>query len=158
MIRRRVFRAALLTALALATPALAQGPASAVQIVHAWIAPPPVGAPTAAGYLTLKNTGPTPDIFLGGATPAAQALEVHSMSTTGGIMRMRRVEAGLPIAPGQTLVLAPGDGDHLMLIHLAHPLKAGDRVPAVLNFAKAGAVKTVFVVEAAPMAGAMPMP
>jgi copper(I)-binding protein len=40
-----------------------------------------------------------------------------------------------------------------MLIRPTHALKAGDRAPATLTFAKAGPVKITFVVEAAPTGG-----
>jgi len=142
-------------------PALAK---PSVVISHAWIALPPGGAPTAAGYLTVKNIGRAGEVFLGGATPAAQRLELHSMTTVGGVMRMRPAASGVVIAPGQTLTLTPGVGCHLMLIRPTHAFKAGERIPVSLAFAKAGAltkaeaVKTVFVVEAPAMAPSMTMP
>jgi copper(I)-binding protein len=72
----------------------------------------------------------------------------------GGIMRMRPVTGGVALAPGATLTLAPGGAYHFMLIRPKRPLKIGDRVPATLTFAKAGAVKAVFVVQAQSSTGA----
>jgi copper(I)-binding protein len=114
-----------------------------------WIRATPNAAPTAAGYLTVTNRGRNADRLLGGSSPLAQAIEPHTMSMTGGVMRMRLAEGGLEIAPGATLTLAPG-GDHLMLIGPKHPLRAGEHVPATLRFARAGAAKVDFVVEALP--------
>ncbi len=121
-------------------------------VSHPWIAAPPMGAPTAAGYVTLKNLGDTPDVFLGASTSAAASLAVHTMSMTGGIMRMRPLNGGLGLAPGATVSMKPMGGLHLMLTGLKHPLTVGERVPATLRFAHAGAVKTVFTVEANGMA------
>jgi copper(I)-binding protein len=42
--------------------------------------------------------------------------------------------------------LAPG-ASHLMLVNVKAPLKAGDKVPLVLRFEKAGEVKTELAVR-----------
>ncbi len=121
----------------------------ALHVGHPWARPTPNGARTAEGFVTVTNTGKTPDRLLGGSSPEFQAIEPHSMSMTGGIMRMRALPDGFLIAPGATLTLAPG-GDHLMLVGPAHPLKAGDHVPATLKFEHAGTVKVYFNVQDAP--------
>ena len=118
-----------------------------VLVEDAWIAAAPAGAPTAAGYLTLRNTGKDMDRFLGGATPAADALEIHAMSMAGGVMRMRPVEGGLPLPAGQAVSLASASGHHLMLAGLKHGLKPGDRVRAVLRFSMAGEIAVTFDVR-----------
>ncbi len=120
---------------------------SGLRIEHPWVRATPNAAPTAAGYLTVTNTGHTPDRLLGGTTPDAKAIEPHAMSMTGGIMRMRLLPAGFEIAPGATLTLSPM-GDHLMLIAPTRRFKPGDRIPATLRFAHAGAVRVEFAVQA----------
>ncbi len=117
-----------------------------VRIGHPWVRATPNAAPTAAGYLTVTNTGRTADRLLGGTTPDAKAIEPHAMSMAGGIMRMRLAPAGFEIAPGATLTLSPM-GNHLMLIGPIRRFKPGDRIPATLRFAHAGAVKLEFVVQ-----------
>ena len=119
----------------------------ALHIGHPWIRATPNAAPTAAGYLTVTNHGGAADRLLGGSSPLAQTIEPHTMSMTGGVMRMRLAEGGLEVAPGATLTLGPG-GDHLMLVGPKRPLRVGEHVPATLRFALAGAVKVDFVVEA----------
>jgi copper(I)-binding protein len=57
-----------------------------------------------------------------------------------GVMKMRPVEDGLEIKPGETVTLKPG-GDHMMFVKLKHPLQTGHAVEATLQFEKAGAVK-----------------
>lgn len=138
-------------ALAALVGALAVGEVASAQVTvsNGWVRATPAGAPTAAAYVTLRNRGAKPDRLLGGATPAAASLGVHSMSMAGGIMRMRKLDAGLPLAPGATADLQPG-GDHLMLTGLTHPLMAGDRVPVTLRFERGGKVALTLPVLAAP--------
>ena len=139
--------------LAASFPAVAHDyPAGALKIGHPWARPTPTGAIAGAGYLTVTNTGKAPDRLLGGSTPAADKLEVHEMSMTGGVMRMRPVEGGLAIAPGQTVELKPG-GYHIMFIGLKKPLKTGDHVAATLKFEKAGPLRVDFYVQTPEQAG-----
>lgn len=138
-----------------AVPVAVSGHPAAIRLEHAWIRPTPPGAPTAAGYVTITNTGAAPDRLLGGSMPGVDRVEVHQMSMAGGIMRMRPVAGGLPIAPGQTVALAPG-GYHLMLIGLKRPFTAGERVRAVLRFAQAGDVMKTFDVGAGPAPSGAP--
>jgi copper(I)-binding protein len=148
--------AAVALALVLAAPlsAAAHGYSlGALKIGHPWSRPTPPGAPTAAGYLTVTNTGQTPDRLLGGSSPLADKIDVHDMSMTGGIMRMRPVEGGLVIPAGQTVKLEPG-GFHLMIAGPKQTFKVGDHIPATLRFEHAGELKVEFYVEAAaPAAG-----
>ncbi len=125
-----------------------------VTVAGAWSRPTPPGAPTAVGYLTVFNHGRQPDRLLSAESPAAASVTLHSMSMTGGIMRMRPVVGGLEIAPGASLSLDP-NGDHLMFEGLKHAFKAGDQTPVVLHFQHAGAVKVRFAVGAGPAAMAM---
>ena len=69
------------------------------------------------------------------------------MSMDNGVMKMRPVEGGMEIKPGETVTLKPGS-DHLMLTQLKHPLEAGKTVEATLQFEKAGTVKVEFAVLA----------
>ena len=64
-------------------------------------------------------------------------------------MRMRPVSGGVSIPAGQSLTLLPNGRYHFMLVRPKHPLKVGDKAPAVLTFSRAGAIKVTFVVEPA---------
>lgn len=123
-----------------------------LKIGHPWSLPAPGGAPTAAGYLTVTNTGKTGDRLIAAATPEAQSVEIHQMTMDGAVMRMRPVPGGLTIQPGQTLTLAPG-GHHLMLIGPKHAFAVGDKVPGTLRFEHAGTVQVEFHVQASPPSG-----
>jgi copper(I)-binding protein len=112
----------------------------------AWSRATPSGAKIGGGYLTIENKGSTPDKLIGGSTEVAGAVQVHEMSTQNGIMKMRPVEGGLTIEPGETVKLAPG-GYHLMLMDLKAPLKQGEKLPVTLDFEKAGKLTVTFDVR-----------
>jgi len=148
-------RLALLAALS-AVALLTAGAAGAgtIEVKGAWIRTPPPGAPTAAGYATIVNHGISSDRLIGASTRAATGAQLHQMSTAGGIMRMRPMTGGAPIGASASLKLSPS-GDHLMLIGLKSPLKAGAHVKITLQFQRAGAVVGDFVVRDAAPAGGM---
>jgi len=143
-----------LSAVVLALVAVCAIPASAqdykvgaLVISHPWVRPTPPGAPTAVGYLTITNHGASPDRLLGGSSPAVGDIQVHEMSMTGNIMRMRPIAGGLLVGAGRSVVLSPGGDRHLMLIGPKHLFRSGDRVPATLRFEKAGLVNLTFGVR-----------
>ena len=150
--RRAALAAVLVAGLAAAAPALARDHGQ-IRITDAWCPPTPPGAPTAAGYLTIANPGRTPDRLTSAASPAAAQVQLHNMTTRGGVMRMRPVTDGLEVAPGQTRAIQPGGELHLMLIGLRLPLKAGERIPVTLTFARAGTVHVDFAVHAQKIGG-----
>jgi copper(I)-binding protein len=123
----------LLVALAASVPARA-----AIEVLAAQAPAPPPGAPTAAVYLSLRNTGPQADQLLGLATPVAGMAMIHSERVEAGVMRMQ-AEAALPLAPGATVAMHAG-GTHVMLMDLKRALVAGQRFPIILRMAKAGEV------------------
>ncbi len=110
-------------------------------IEGAWSRATAAGAKVGAGYLTIRNTGNTADTLVSVATPVAGSGEIHDMTMTEGVMRMRRMADGVEIPAGGSIELKPG-GMHLMLIDLKQPLTEGSRVPVTLTF-KSGATGTV---------------
>ena len=142
MTRRSLFQAALLASLALFAAGQAMAldyKLGALEIDNPWARATPATAKAAAGYLTVKNTGTTPDRLVAAKTPAADRATVHEMKMEGSIMRMHELEHGLDIPPGATVTLAPG-GLHVMLMGLKAPLKPGSKVPLTLVFEKAGSI------------------
>jgi copper(I)-binding protein len=123
----------LLLAFAACSPALA-----AIEVLGAQTPAPPPGAPTAAVYFSLRNTGRQADQLLGVSTPVAGMTMIHSERLEGGVMRMQ-AEPRLPLAAGATLAMHAG-GTHVMLTDLKRPLLAGQHFPVVLRFARAGNV------------------
>jgi len=111
----------------------ASATAGSLVIEDAWLRATPLGAKVAAGYFTIRNTGSAADTLVAVDTPIAGRGEIHDMTMTNGVMRMRRMAEGLEIAGGESATLAPG-GKHLMLIDLKEPLVAGTRVQVKLTF------------------------
>jgi hypothetical protein len=88
-----------LTAIA-TSPVLAQEyKAGAIKIEAPWIRATPAGAEVAGGYMKLKNTGKEPDRLVGGSTEIAGKFQVHEMSMSGGMMKMRELDKGLAQLP-----------------------------------------------------------
>ncbi len=108
-----------------------------------WSRVTPKGAKVAGGYVRITNTGTTPDRLIGGSFAASGRIEVHEMSMTGGVMRMRELDKGLEIAPGATVELKPG-GYHLMFMDMQRGLVEGERVGGTLVFATAGTASVSF--------------
>jgi hypothetical protein len=110
-----------------------------------WARATPGGAQVGGGYVKITNTGTEADRLIGGSLPMATAVEVHEMSMSGGVMKMRKLDDGLEIKPGQTVELKPG-GYHLMFTGLREGLKAGQTIKGTLIFAKAGSVEVEYAV------------
>jgi periplasmic copper chaperone A len=104
-----------------------------IKIEHPRAAPTPTGAKTGAAYMKIVNNGKEPLEIKSLSTPIAEAVEVHTMTMTGDIMRMRPVALPIAIAPGKSLKLVKDR--HIMLIGLKKPLVEEDMVPFKIEFA-----------------------
>lgn len=143
-----LFTAPLLLAQLSAIPAMAADySVGSMQISQPWARATPKGAPAGAGYMTITNKGTTPDRVSCVSDDASAQCQIHSMTMTGGIMRMRPVEGGLEIKPGQTVTLNPGSY-HIMFVDLKHPLVQGQAVKATLKFDHAGTVNVEYPIAA----------
>jgi copper(I)-binding protein len=123
-----------------AAPALAQ-----VEIVKPWSRATPPGASVAAGYMTVRNKGASPDRLVAVTSPAAARVETHITVRDGSISRMREVK-GYDVPAGGSLELKPG-GSHLMFVDVKAPFKPGDRIPVTLRFQRAGEVRAQLEVQ-----------
>lgn len=129
-----------------ALPALAADYSKgSIKISQPWTRVTPSGAQVAGAYMTLTNSGKTTDRLIGGSASIAGRLEVHQMSMTDGVMRMRRLEKGLEIKPGETVVLKPGSY-HVMLLGLKEQVQQGKPVKGTLVFEKAGKVEIEYAI------------
>ena len=61
------------------------------------------------------------------SSPVADTAEMHSMTHDNGVMKMRAIEF-LSLPAGKEVDLG-ASGNHVMLLNLKHPLKAGENVP-----------------------------
>ena len=148
---------ALAGAAALSAPAAAAGDydLGSIHISQPWSRATPKGAATGAGYMTLTNKGATADRVSCVSDDASVQCEIHTMTMEGGVMKMRPVEGGLEIKPGESVALKPG-GNHMMFLSLKHPLQQGQTVKATLKFDHAGTIDVDYPVLAigAPAPGA----
>jgi periplasmic copper chaperone A len=129
-----------------------------IEISSPWARATPKGATVAGAYMKISNKGSAPDRLVRGSTPVAGSFEVHSMAMEQGVAKMRPVEGGLEIKPGETVELKPGSF-HVMLVGLKQPLAKGQKLMATLEFEKAGKVDVEYAVEAlGATAPAMNMP
>ena len=106
-----------------------------VSVSAAWARATPPGMTVAAVYLTV-TAGSQADRLIGAATPRAAMAQIHVVSETAGMTRMRPA-AGVEIPAHSSVALAP-QGTHIMLMDLPRPLVAGERVPLTLQFERAG--------------------
>lgn len=125
---------------------LADFQAGALKIGQPWGRATPKGAQVGAGYLTVTNTGSQPDRLIGGSLVNAGRVEIHQTAMDAGVMKMRELERGLEIPPGQTVELKPG-GYHIMFMDLKDPLREDETLEGTLVFEKAGTVRVTFKVQ-----------
>ncbi|GGX94072.1 hypothetical protein GCM10007160_22010 [Litchfieldella qijiaojingensis] len=119
-----------------------------VRIAHPFATPTPPEAPNGAAYLDITVEGDTPATLVGASTAASRAAELHDMRMEDGNMQMRKLDA-ITIESGDTLIMRPGGGQHLMLLGLEAPLREGDSFPLTLEFAERGTIDVeVWVQEA----------
>lgn len=143
-------RPLLLAALALPAGAAQAQPAATelgpLRILDPWTRAAGQGM-QGGGFLTIRNTGATPDRLVSATSPAAGRTELHTHIRDGDVMRMRPVN-DIPVPANGEVTLQPG-GLHLMLIGLTQPLNQGGSVPVTLRFERAGEVTIQLAVQAA---------
>lgn len=110
-----------------------------IHISQPWSQATPKGAATGVGYMTLTNKGTVSDKVSCVSDDASAQCQIHSMTMDGGVMKMRPVEGGLEIKPGESVNLKPG-GNHMMFVSLKHPLEQGQMIKVTLQFEHAGTI------------------
>jgi copper(I)-binding protein len=101
---------------------------------------------TGAAYMTITNTGDQSERLVSAKTDAAQTVQLHSMETKDGVMRMRELVDGLDIPAGESVVFDP-ETMHFMLVNLNHDLAPGSTFSLTLVFEQAGDVNVPVVVQ-----------
>jgi copper(I)-binding protein len=120
--------------------------AGALVIEAPWTRATPGKSSIGAGFVKITNTGKEPDRLIGGSAELAKTFEVHEMSMSGNVMKMRRLDKGLEIKPGQSVELKPSSY-HIMFIGLARPLKVDETIKGTLVFERAGTVSVEYSVR-----------
>ena len=141
------------TCAALALSALVAAPALAhdikalgdITVSAPWTRATPPRARAGGGFVTIVNGGGA-DRLVSASANVSKRTELHEMTVTDGVMKMREMADGIPIPAGGTLELKPGSY-HVMFLELTGPLKEGENVPVTLTFEKAGEITVDFKVE-----------
>ena len=119
-----------------------------ISVADAWARPTGPSGTTAA-YMTIANRGNTADVLKRVRSKKVKSIEMHQATVTAdGVVQMRKVEGGLPIEAGASIVFEPG-GTHVMLLGLGDALNAGEQLLLTLEFDRAGPVDVLVPVSAA---------
>ncbi|HLV15913.1 MAG TPA: copper chaperone PCu(A)C [Pseudomonas sp.] len=113
--------------------------AQSLHVENPWSRAMPPTAPAAAAYFELHNTGAQADRLVGARTPIAGKAEVHEHAHVDGVMKMREVAGGVPVAADERVSFRPG-GYHVMFFELPRQLAEGEQFPLTLLFEQAGEV------------------
>lgn len=97
-----------------------------LEITRAWAPEAPPNS-TMAGYMHIHNNGKEPVVLVAANSPLFGKVEIHSMTMSGDMMRMRKLDE-LEIPAGGQTALSPG-GNHLMLMKPQRQFKPGDLIP-----------------------------
>ena len=117
-----------------------------IEISDAWARATAPGQDTGGIFLEIHNRGGAADRLVGASTPVAAAVQMHTMTMDGAVMRMRRKES-LDVPAGGSIDLAPG-GTHLMLVGMKAPLETGSTVPLSLQFSESARLAVTVKVRA----------
>lgn len=127
-------------------PVAAEFKVGAITVETPWSRATPGGAKVAVGYLTIRNSAAAPDRLVSVTVDISSRAEIHQMSMTDGIMKMRQLTDGLPIPARGSVTLEPASY-HLMFLDLKRPLTEGETFPGTLTFEKAGTISVTFEVR-----------
>jgi periplasmic copper chaperone A len=117
-----------------------------ITIGHPWARATPGAVKNSAAFMVFDNKGGA-DKLIGVSGDVARDIQIHTMLTEAGVMKMREIKSLDIPAKGKT-ELKPG-GLHIMLIGLKDGLKEGQKFPLTLKFEKAGEVTVEVVAEKA---------
>lgn len=108
---------------------MSQAIAGEVMVSQAWARATAPGQDS--GVVSLHITSQKDAHIVAVSSAASNTAEIHSMTHENGMMRMRAMDS-LALKAKQEVALGD-DGNHLMLIGLKKPLKAGDSVALTLT-------------------------
>lgn len=130
------FRSIRITAFVLATliaaPALAGTAAESISANEPFVRMAPPGMTNTGAFMVLRNGDSKDHKVVKAESPVAKAVELHTHTNDGGVMKMRQVKE-IEIKAKREAVLKPGSL-HIMLIGLKQDLKEGDNVAITLIF------------------------
>ena len=104
--------------------------AAGLSLEDGWVKAAPSGMTAIFGILT-NPTGQDITV-VSGTSPVAGMVQLHEVVTVNGTSTMRPKTGGIVVPAHGSHELKPG-GDHIMVMDLRQPIKAGDTVTATLT-------------------------
>jgi copper(I)-binding protein len=123
-----------------------KAPLPPLDVAGAW-ARPADSAATTAVYFVLHNREAAPVSVTRFASPVSESVMLHESVQRDGIVHMVMRMEPQTVAPGDSLVLAPG-GKHLMAESVVRVLAAGDSVPFTVTLGDGRVLQVKAVVRA----------
>jgi len=128
---------AAVAAVSFALPAFSE---SKIMIMDAYARASGMSAMAGAAFMHIVNNGDEDDRLIAARSDVAKRVELHThIEDDQGVMQMRKVEGGFPVAAGDMHALQRG-GDHVMFMGLTRSLEQGAIVTVTLVFEKAGEI------------------
>lgn len=103
-------------------------------------------AQAGAAFMAVTNTTDADDRLIEARSDIAARVELHTHIITDGIARMTRLEDGIPIPAGETVMLERG-GLHVMFMGLDAGMAEGETVDVTLVFETAGEIPVAIPVD-----------
>ena len=122
----------LLSLMPLSGTVLAGSATDQITISDAYVRAVPPGQPNSASFMEIKNSGNVDHALVGGSSPVAEVVELHTHTMEGGMMRMRQIDK-IDLPAGQRVTLQPG-GMHVMLIGLKQQLRPDEHASITLKY------------------------
>lgn len=120
-------------------------PAGPIEVIDVWGPAMPGGVGNGAGYMVIINNQSAEDRLVAASSPWADHVSLHNSTISEQISRMRE-GMSLSVPAHGRVALTPG-AHHLMFTGLYAPFFAGDVLPVVLEFERAGRVDVTLVVR-----------
>lgn len=136
----------LLPILLLGLAACGNAPTPDVAIKNGHVQAPLGGRDVTLGGFEIEAIGADIKIISAQSQSTAK-IELHTMTNADGVMQMRRLEDGITVPAGETLVLGRG-GPHLMMFGLDGALGAGDTVGLTIAYEQSGKAQPPITVSA----------
>lgn len=91
--------------------------AAGVHVEDGWARTTVEGMKIGGAFMKIHNDEAKQDFLLGGSSPVADRVEVHTHINDNGVMRMREVKGGVPLEAKSVTELKPGSY-HVMFMGL----------------------------------------
>ncbi len=117
-----------------------------IEIADAYARSAGAMARAGAAFMAVTNTTDTDDRMIDARSDISARVELHTHIVTDGVARMTRLEDGIPIPAGETVMLERG-GLHVMFMGLDGGMEQGETVDVTLVFENAGEIAVAIPVD-----------